>query len=79
MKKLNSKLFDDLKLENTEIVKIVGGLSMYSSCGSDTTPVGGGYDQLFQTCTNGTQTNDSVMSDKDSTTTTDKPICPTSV
>jgi hypothetical protein len=76
MKKLRNKLFQDLKLDNAEIVKVIGGKAMYSSCGADTTPVGGGFDQLYQTCTDGTQTIDNVKSDNDSSTTTDKPICP---
>jgi hypothetical protein len=76
MKKLDKKLFQEFKLENSEIVKVIGGKAMYSSCGEDTTTVGGGFDQLYPTCINGTEYNDGSISDKDSSTTTDKPICP---
>ena len=49
MKKMSNKLFQDLKLENTEIVKVIGGLLAHTENGSDTDPIGGGYDVLFFT------------------------------
>lgn len=73
MKSLKNKLFEDLKLENTEIVKVIGGRTAYSSCGSDTNPVGGGYDMLFATCENGQEVTDSVKTDQNDSTTVDKP------
>jgi hypothetical protein len=75
MKKIKSKLFQEFKLESSEIVKIIGGVSINTTCTEDTTPVGGGYDKLFDTCNDGTSTIDNVKSDANSTTTLDKPNC----
>lgn len=50
MKKINNKLFQDLKLENSEIVKVLGGTSTITTVGSDTNVSnGGGYDISFDT------------------------------
>ena len=69
---MSNKLFQDLKLENTEIVKVIGGLLAHTENGSDTDPIGGGYDVLFFTkdknCT------DSAKTDNDDSTSTDKPL-----
>lgn len=76
MKKIKSKLFHEFKLESSEIVKVIGGISINTTCTEDTTPVGGGYDKLFDTCNNdGTGTIDSVTSDPTTQTTLDKPNC----
>lgn len=50
MKKINNKLFQDLKLENTEIIRVIGGTSTITSTGSDTNlSNGAGYDISFDT------------------------------
>lgn len=50
MKKIDNMLFQDLKLENSEIVKIIGGIGTITSTGADTNVTnGGGYDISFDT------------------------------
>lgn len=49
MKKFSKKLFQEFKLENSEILKIVGGLAYLTSVGQDTNVSGGGYDVNFET------------------------------
>lgn len=49
MKKISNKLFQDLKLENSEIVKVVGGIGTSTSTGEDTGLSNGQYDISFQT------------------------------
>ncbi len=48
MKKLNSKLFDSLKLSENEAKNLVGGLA-YTSKGSDTAASTTSYDIVFWT------------------------------
>lgn len=76
MKSLKNKLFEDLKLKNSEIVTIVGGTGTYTLNGQDNDPFGGGYDKLFDTCVDGVGTLDNVNTDKDDRTTKDKPLPP---
>ena len=76
MKKIKSKLFEDLKLKNSEIVTIVGGSRTYTVNGEDTDPVGGGYDKLYNTCQDGTTSIDSTQTDITDKTTVDKPLQP---
>jgi hypothetical protein len=76
MKSLKNKLFEDLKLKNSEVVTIVGGQGMYTINGEDTDPVGGGYDKLYSTCENGTTVQDSTQTDQTDKTTRDKPLPP---
>ena len=72
MKKLSSKLFQDLELKNAEVVKVIGGRTAYTLKGSDTDPVGYGYDVLFPTVNTGN--TDSAMTDPTDNTTNDKPL-----
>ena len=74
MKSLKNKLFEDLKLKNSEIVTIVGGTSTFTTNGDDTNSVGGGYDKLFNTCSDGTEQIDSTRTDLTDKSTTDKPL-----
>lgn len=73
MKKIKSKLFQEFKLESSEIVKVIGGVALNTTCGSDTNHVGGGYDVIFETCTDGVASAD--VTKTESGTTTDKPNC----
>jgi hypothetical protein len=50
MKKLDKKLFQEFKLENSEILKVIGGKAYNTSVGQDTNVSnGGGYDVNFET------------------------------
>ena len=49
MKKIKSKLFQELKLENSSILKVIGGKAITTTVGSDTNSSGGGYDISFAT------------------------------
>ena len=75
MEKLKSKLFEDLKLKNAEVVKVIGGKSAYTEKGSDTSISSGGYDIVYNTHhQGGTVTPDSAVSDPTNETNLDKPL-----
>ncbi len=71
MKSLKNKLFEDLKLENTEIIKVIGGIGTATSVGEDTNVSNGdGYDIAFDTYNSsgkktGIDTNFTGPTDKD--------------
>lgn len=75
MKKLSNKLFQDLKLENSTIVKVIGGRSMNTSVGSDTNSSGGGYDISYDTLNSSGQSTgvDSTLTSPPGAGTLDKP------
>lgn len=77
MKSLKNKLFEDLKLQNSEIVNIIGGSGTYTTAADDTNSVGGGYDKLFSTCENNVEVIDNTRTDLTDKTTTDKPVTKT--
>ncbi len=73
MKNKKNKLFQELKLENSSIVKVIGGLTVTTDKGSDTNNVGGGYDIRFDTYNDKGQSTGSDTYTTSPSGTTDKP------
>lgn len=72
MKKIKSKLFEEFKIENNKIVKVIGGISATTTPSNDTIVQGGSYDLAFETCIYG-ETED-ISSVNTGTTDLDKPL-----
>lgn len=73
MRKISHKLFQDLKLENAEIIKVIGGSGTYTTVSTDTNVSNGSYDIGFESCIDGLSDISIVntgTSDKDKPVTT---------